>query len=86
MLVMRLVRRVLPIQVTDTETVRVAGLNAVRYGIRLVFFWAGLFLYGLIQTVRGKLPIECAIPAGVFLLLFIGIFGWSVYRAKRGIS
>jgi hypothetical protein len=30
-----------------------------------------------------KIPLERAIPAGAFLLFFIALFGWSVYRDKR---
>lgn len=86
MLVTRLTRRMFPIQITDAEKAHVVGQNAVRYATRLVIFWVGLFLYGLIQTMRGKVPIERAVPAGLFLLLFLGFFGWRIYRAKRGIS
>jgi len=38
----------------------------------------------LVLTVQRKVPIERAIPAGAFLLFFIGLFGWGIYRAKRG--
>jgi hypothetical protein len=44
------------------------------------------FLYGVIETARGKIPLTRAIPAGAFLLLFIGIFGWSAYRMRRAIN
>ena len=58
--------------------------KAIRTSACLVIFWSLLFLYGVIQTVRGKIPLERSIPAGAFLLFFIGLFGWSLYRAKRG--
>ena len=86
MLVTRLMGRMVPSQVRDAERASVVWQNVVRYATRLVIFWVGLFLYGSIQTIRGKFPIERAIPAGCFLLFFIGVFGWGVYRAKRGLS
>jgi hypothetical protein len=51
--------------------------------IRLVIFWSLLFLYGLKETVQGKYPLDSAVPAGMFLLLFIGIFGWYAYRIRK---
>ena len=83
---MRLMRRMFPTQPVDPEKARVFGRNAARYSTRLVMLWVGLFFYGLVQTIRGKVPIERAIPAGIFLLFFILLFGWGVYRAKRGSS
>jgi hypothetical protein len=50
---------------------------------RLIIFWILFLLYGVIETARGKIPLNRAIPAGAFLLLFIGIFGWSAYRMGR---
>lgn len=70
-------------KVVDAEKARSAAATSARLSIRLVAFWILLFLYGVIQTVRGKVPLSRAIPAGAFLLLFIGIFGWSAYRTRR---
>ena len=47
----------------------------------LVLVWTGLFLYGVMGTIQGKYPLSRALPAGAFLLFFIGLFGWSVYRS-----
>ena len=41
------------------------------------------FSYGAKETIKGEVPLSRAIPAGSFLLFFIGIFGWSLYRARR---
>jgi hypothetical protein len=82
----RLMRRIFSNQVVDPEKSRVFLQNVVRYSTRLVILWVGLFLYGLIETIRGKVPIERAIPAGIFLLFFIGFTGWGLYRAKRATS
>jgi hypothetical protein len=84
MLLVRLTRRIFGNQVVDVVKARVLEDKAIRTNTRLVILWRLLFLYGVVITVRGKIPLERAIPAGAFLLLFIGIFGWSVYRAKRG--
>jgi di/tricarboxylate transporter len=83
MLLVRLTRRLFKNQVVDVEKARVLGERALRSNIRLVIFLSLLFLYGVIQTVRGKIPLERAIPAGAFLLFFVGVFGWSVYRATH---
>jgi len=84
LMLMRLIRRAFRNHAVDTEKARVFEQNAVRYSMRLVSFWVVLFLYGLVLTVQRKVPIERAIPAGAFLLFFIGLFGWGIYRAKRG--
>ena len=83
MLVMRLSRGLSKNQPVDAEKARVFAEKAVRHGVRLLMFWGLLFLYGAVQTLRGKFPLERAIPAGAFLLFFIGLFGWALYRAKR---
>ena len=69
--------------VDDAERARSVVEKSVRTSTRLVIFWSLLFLYGVKETIQGKIPISRAIPAGAFLLVFIGIFGWGVYRAKR---
>jgi hypothetical protein len=50
----------------------------------LLIVWCFVFVYGVRETIRGEVPLGCAIPAGAFLLFFVGIFGWSFYRARRG--
>lgn len=49
----------------------------------LVIVWSVLFLQGVKGTVQGRFAFGRAIPAGAFLLFFIGLFGWSVYRSFR---
>jgi hypothetical protein len=49
----------------------------------LVLVWSVLFLIGVKGTIEGKYVPSRAIPAGAFLLFFIGLFGWSVYRSFR---
>ena len=83
MLLMRLTRRLFKTGIVDIEKARAYGERALRTSTRLVIFWSLLFLYGVVQTARGKIPLERAIPAGAFLLFFIALFGWSIYRSKR---
>lgn len=52
-------------------------------GSYLVIVWTGFFLYGVKETAQGKLPLSRAIPAGAFLLFFIGIFSWGILRSWR---
>ena len=49
----------------------------------LLVLWSGMFLYGAIETIQGKIPLVRAIPAGAFLLFFIALFGWAFYQSKR---
>lgn len=51
--------------------------------IYLIAIWSGFFIYGAYRTFKGDFPIERAIPAGGFLLAFIGLFGWSLYRDNQ---
>jgi|ERR1700733_6657468 hypothetical protein len=82
MLAVRLTRRLFANQVVDVAKAQVVSQKSLRMSIRLVSFWSVLFLFATVQTVRGKIPLERAIPAGAFILFFIGLFGWSIYRAK----
>jgi len=82
MLLVRLTRKIFKHQVVDVETARIPAERTVRTTIRLVIFWSLLFLYGVIKTVQGKIPLERAVPAGAFLLFFTALFGWNIYRAK----
>jgi hypothetical protein len=83
MLLVRLTRRLFKNQIVDVAKAQAFAEKALRTSTRLVIFWSLLFLFGAVQTVRGKIPLERAIPAGAFLLFFIGLFGWSIYRAKQ---
>jgi len=78
-----LVKRFAKGQVVDAEKARIARAWSKSYSTRLVIVWSVLFIYGLIETIRGKIPLDRAIPAGIFLAIFIGIFGWSVYHMRR---
>ena len=82
-LIFRLSRKFFKSRAIDAEKVRVFTDTAVRTSTVLVIFWSLLFIYGVIKTLQGTIPLERAIPAGAFLLLFIGLFGWSIWRAKR---
>jgi hypothetical protein len=50
------------------------------WSLYLVLVWSGFFLYGGYRTLKGDFPLERALPAGAFLLAFIGIFAWSLRR------
>jgi hypothetical protein len=45
----------------------------------LIAVWSGLFLWGAAETIRGKLEWQRALPAGAFLLAFIGLFARLLY-------
>jgi hypothetical protein len=61
-----------------------AGVWILRIvGSYLVLLWSIFFLYGVKGTVRGEYPLVRALPAGAFLLFFILLFGWGVYRSFR---
>jgi hypothetical protein len=76
-------KRIFRGQDVGAEKARAAAATSASVSNRLVIFWILFFLYGVIETARGKIPLNRAIPAGAFLLLFIGIFGWSAYRMRR---
>jgi hypothetical protein len=86
LLVTLLTRRVFKKQVVEpqkTNRVLTTALSVVLY---LVILWSGFFVYGVIEAVQGKIALNRAIPAGAFLLFFVGIFGWSLYRSwRRGV-
>ena len=50
----------------------------------LVLLWSGMFVYGMIETTQGWIPLNRVLPAGAFLLLFIGILGWARVQDIRG--
>lgn len=72
-----------PQQVADPQKVSRALAKSKWLSLRLVILWSAFFIYGVIGTIEGKFPLKRAIPAGAFLLFFIGIFGWSHYRMWR---
>jgi hypothetical protein len=39
------------------------------------------FLNGVKGAIEGKYALSHAIPAGAFLLFFIGLFAWSIFRS-----
>jgi len=53
-------------QVVDAEKARSALATSASLSIRLVVLWILLFLYGVIQTVRGTVPLSRAVPGGAF--------------------
>jgi hypothetical protein len=53
------------------------------WGSYLVLVWVVLFIVGVKGTIEGKYALSRAIPAGAFLLFFIGIFGRSIHRTFR---
>lgn len=61
-----------------------AGVWILRIvGSYLVIIWTVLFLHGVKGTVQGEYPLVRAIPADAFLLFFILVFGWGIYRSFR---
>ncbi len=61
-----------------------AGVWILRVlGSYLVLVWSGLFFYGVKGTVQGEFPLARVIPAGAFLLFFIFVSGWGIYRSFR---
>jgi hypothetical protein len=46
----------------------------------LVAGWSGLFLWLAYQTILGKLMWQRTVPAGAFLLAFIALFSWSLFK------
>lgn len=49
----------------------------------LVVLWSAFLLYGVHKTLRGDFPLKRALPAGAFLLAFIGLFSWLLYRDNQ---
>jgi hypothetical protein len=84
LIIMLLIRRFSRGQTVDPVKVRIARSKSLGLSTRLVILWILLFLYGVKETIQGKIPLSRAVPAGVFLLIFIGLFGWGIYRVKRG--
>jgi hypothetical protein len=67
-------------QVVEPQRVRFAVVIARFFVSYLLIVWTVLFFYGIRYTITRNVPLNRAIPAGAFLLLFIGLFGYSLYR------
>jgi hypothetical protein len=74
----------------DAKSLPSTSLKATRtiwimriVGSYLVAVWTVLLIIGVKGTIEGKYQLIRAIPAGLFLLFFIGIFGWSIYRTFK---
>ena len=50
----------------------------------LVAVWSVLFLRGAYLTFTGGLDWRRSVPAGAFLLAFIVLFSWALYKALKG--
>jgi hypothetical protein len=64
------IKRILRGQVVDAEKAREADGQAVGLATKLVAIWSVFLLFRVKQTVQGKLPLNRAIPAGIFLLFY----------------
>jgi len=84
LLLMLLAKRIFKRQVVEPQVARRTSKIAQIVVSYLLIVWSVLFLYGVREAITGEVPIGRAIPAGVFLLFFIALFGWSLYRSRRG--
>ena len=68
----------------DTAKLRPVVRMAMRaWAGYLIVVWCGFFLYGAVETVKGKFEWQRALPAGVFLLIFIVLFSRWLYTDIR---
>jgi hypothetical protein len=49
----------------------------------LIVVWCGFFLYGAVETIKGKFEWQRALPAGAFLLIFIVLFSRWLYTDNK---
>jgi hypothetical protein len=84
LIIMLVVKRIFKGQAVEQQKARRASAISQIVSSYLLIVWSVLFLYGVKETIQGEIPLNRAIPAGAFLLFFIGIFGWGLYRARRG--
>ena len=56
--------------VKPRPALRIAPRAWARY---LIAAWCGFFLWGAVETIKGKVEWQRAVPAGAFLLAFIGL-------------
>lgn len=83
LVLMLLTKKIFRGQVVEPQRARRASTIAQIVVSYLLIVWSLFFLYGTKETIKGNLPLSRAIPAGAFLLFFIGLFGWSLLRARR---
>jgi hypothetical protein len=83
LLLMLLSKKILRGQVARPEKARRGSVMVQIVSSYLLIVWCSLFIYGVTQTVQGQVPLNRAIPAGAFLLFFIGLFGWGLYRVRQ---
>lgn len=76
-------KRIFRGQVVDPEKARAAREQSAAMTTRLLIVWIALLLLGVAETIQGKIPLARALPAGAFLLFFIGTFAWYLWRAKQ---
>ena len=76
-------KRIFKGQVVDPEKARVARRSSAAVTTRLLILWSALLLLGAAETIRGKIPLDRALPAGAFLLFFVVLFAWYLWRTKR---
>jgi hypothetical protein len=50
-------------------------------GLYLVLLWSVFFVIGVKGTIEGKYVLSRALIGGAFLLFFMGVFTWSIYRS-----
>ena len=67
----------------DSEKSRAALKKTATYSMRLVILWSLLFLYGLLQVVRGKIPFKTALISGLGLSVFIVLFAMAAMQARQ---
>lgn len=79
-----LVRRTFRKSVVDANKTAVTATKDRAVSIGLATVWSLFFLYGLKQAVEGHFPLSRAIPAGLTLLIFIAVFGWSAHTLGAG--
>jgi hypothetical protein len=71
-----------PQEMLSTGTKTKPALWVMRIiGSYLVLIWSVLFIIGVKETIEGKYAVGRAIPAGGFLLFFIVLFAWSIFRS-----
>lgn len=68
---------------TAQEPSLTGGAWARGWMARLVLFWSALFLWGAYRTLTGHLDWHRSLPAGAFLLAFIVLFAWALYRGFK---
>ena len=72
-------------QPQTTVQLRPAARIAARVYVGwLLAVWCGGFLWGVVETIKGKLEWQRAVPAGAFLLAFIAIFARLLYTDIKG--